>query len=756
MPRCRKDWYDVGMRESEGLAKELDAAERSWVSDMLHAADLNSAAKWTERRKTLVKFKYQANGYGLVCSWRCSRKNDGCRAVARLLRKRSRTIVAPNTLVVQRAGEHMHVCDKSDVSDTTPCRGVPQFIKDILAPHVTSNASVGYLDEVLRNTTGKDFSAWGIKKQSVRQFRRACTAKDHYRVTNTSAIYAQLYHHRVQADPTCIHRHQPGIVDWMNMADDDKFVIVFATKFMVSLLQRNLDSSTTLQIAIDSTYKVVDKDAHKLLSISIVDRMHQDFPIVKALIHEECKESIQFCLTSIGKILPNFVSSLRGKDLFFLVDGSMSLRAGIHCFCQQEGISKYTILNCYAHLWRTSGVKDNTQLGKVHSTLRSYVKEKNNHPRMVADLSLITELGFTSGREDAIALFKEKWTTLNEIVALKYLERNTLGKDTRTWAHCDRKELFVARSNQGGERNHQVFKTILRGKTSSTPSNGRYAGKKYRRPLNEVVASMLDPHTLGALSRSMEVERRMQLDVRYPSTREIEAVERFGAVDSQFMVLRYMVWKHGLAFFPSIEYIKMNLINAREVLLKGRMDVLIHPNSSIATTSHGDKNPEDTTTFMLGLPNTLDFMTQESIEAKQLEEVEGFIKRRIYEEASTISLRKHLQSPRTNDTFDSFKKRTRSWQCCVELDGEYWMQLRGTCEEYHMKGYCIHSLYVLRRNHTNSYQDLLRRVGKVTTAESFGLDFAGYSRRIRALSVQQQQPSHSSRCKKRKALQPES
>lgn len=142
----------------------------------------------------------------------------------------------------------------------------------------------------------------------------------------------------------------------------------------------------------------------------------------------------------------------------------------------------------------------------------------------------------------------------------------------------------------------------------------------------------------------------MQLDVRYPSTREIEAVERFGEVDSQFMVLRYMVWKHGLAFFPSIEYIKMNLINAREVLLKGRMDVLIHPNSSIATTSHGDKNPEDTTTFMLGLPNTLDFMTQESIEAKQLEEVEGFIKRRIFEEASTISSRKHLQSPRTNDT----------------------------------------------------------------------------------------------------------
>lgn len=255
-------------------------------------------------------------------------------------------------------------------------------------------------------------------------------------------------------------------------------------------------------------------------------------------------------------------------------------------------------------------------------------------------------------------------------MALPYLERNTFGKDTRTWAHCDRKELLIVRSKQGGEQNHQALKTILRARFPFSTGNGNCRGKKYRRPLNENIASMIDPHMLGALPCTMEVKRRMQLDVRRPSTLELEAAERYDALESQFKVLQHIVWRHDLAFIPSIEYIKKSLNGAREVVFKGRKEVPIVGSFFPSTIWDADNNPREEATFLQVLPNALEFATQVSIEAKQIEEVEGYIKRTIHDEASTIFSRKHLQPPRIKNDIDVFKKRIRKWQCCGEFDGQ--------------------------------------------------------------------------------------
>eukprot|EP00963_Diacronema_lutheri_P012535 scaffold1806_cov363-Pavlova_lutheri.AAC.3 len=202
--------------------------------------------------------------------------------------------------------------------------------------------------------------------------------------------------------------HEPFILDWKVSTADERFFIIFTTNHMISLFDTYVSKSSVVQFAIDSKFKVVEDDSHKLLSISVVDKMHSDFPLLKAFIHEECTESILYYLNALVASVEESCIALRNKQVFFIADGSLALRSGIHAFCAQQEIKDFKILNCYAHLRRSNGVKNNSQLGKFHSALRTYVNDRNNHKLIVADLALIKDLNFEKGRDRAISLFKQK------------------------------------------------------------------------------------------------------------------------------------------------------------------------------------------------------------------------------------------------------------------------------------------------------------------------------------------------------------
>ena len=180
---------------------------------------------------------------------------------------------------------------------------------------------------------------------------------------------------------------------------------------------------------------------------------------------------------------------------------------------------------------------------------------------------MIKDLNFEIGRKRAIHLFKQKWIDRKEEQAVRYLERSSLTKDTKTWAVCDCKEMFVARSNQGGERNHQVFKSSLRGNRFSSSLVVQVAGMKHRKPLNAAMTSMLDRHTLGSLSRATEVERTMELEARKPSVKEIELLEKYAKLDSEYLGLRHLVWVTNLTMFPSNSFLQSALVEATRLVM---------------------------------------------------------------------------------------------------------------------------------------------------------------------------------------------
>lgn len=159
--------------------------------------------------------------------------------------------------------------------------------------------------------------------------------------------------------------------------------------------------------------------------------------------------------------------SFEDKKVFFIVDGNQALRLGVNAFSAQYQVQNCTILNCYAHLWGSSGVNSYAQLGKFHPVMRAYNNDKSNQKRMVADLALMKDLNFKRRRHMAIHLFKRKWIECEEEKAVRYLEKSFFTHDTRTWALCDREQTFVTRSNQGGERDHQVVKVSLRAMQAS-------------------------------------------------------------------------------------------------------------------------------------------------------------------------------------------------------------------------------------------------------------------------------------------------
>ena len=173
-------------------------------------------------------------------------------------------------------------------------------------------------------------------------------------------MYSQLYRHKKTPTDLTDDVHRPFILDWKVSTADERFFIIFFTNHMLSLFHTYVTKSSVVQFAIDSTFKVVENDSHKLLSISVVDKMHSDFPVLKAFIHEECTESILYCLNALIASTKESTIALKNKEVFFIVDGSLALRSGIHAFCAQQEMKDYTILNCYAHLWRSSGVRNNS------------------------------------------------------------------------------------------------------------------------------------------------------------------------------------------------------------------------------------------------------------------------------------------------------------------------------------------------------------------------------------------------------------
>lgn len=731
MPQTREDWVVICERESLGIAKELDSDETIWLKDVLLSSDIDSATTWTPRTDLCSAIKYNPEGVALLMSWRCSQKNIGCKAIARLVRKRSGSSGEPTMLVFQRAGKHAHAQKGSSTSNHGKVRGVPQVVKDILAPHISRNVGVGYLNTVLKNATGDDLCGWKIRKHSLRSFRRWCLSQDQAKHTSLAAVYSQLYRHKVTPTDLIDDVHRPFILDWKVSTADERFFIIFTTNHMLSLFHTYVTKSSVVQFAIDSTFKVVEADSHKLLSISVVDKMHSDFPVLKAFIHEECTESILYCLNALIATTKESSIALENKEVFFIVDGSLALRSGIHAFCAQQEIKDYTILNCYAHLWRSSGVRNNSQLGKFHTTFRTHVNDKNNHKLIVADLALIKDLNFKIGRERAIHLFKQKWIDRKEEEAVRYLERSSFTKDTKTWAMCDRKEMFVARSNQGGERNHQVFKSSLRGNRLSSSQVVQGAGMKHRKPLNEAITSMLDRHTLGSLSRAMEVERTMELEARKPSVKEIELVEKYAKLDSEYLGLCHLVWVTNLTMFPSNSFLQSALVEATRLVMAENSNYPKwgHEVDILQSQHEGRDKPEHDKTTKF--PSKDIVKTQETLHAEHFGQVQSAMSSIIGQKAKSLTNRQEIHTPSANETFDAFARRVRCWTCCVETDERYWLKVRGTCEEYHDKGFCKHTLYVLRRKHLEFYNHLAKEVGRDNATHSEHTDFASYGQQLR-------------------------
>eukprot|EP00963_Diacronema_lutheri_P012534 scaffold1806_cov363-Pavlova_lutheri.AAC.2 len=133
--------------------------------------------------------------------------------------------------------------------------------------------------------------------------------------------------------------------------------------------------------------------------------------------------------------------------------------------------------------------------------------------------------------------------------------------------------MFVARSNQGGERNHQVFKSSLRGNRLSSSQVVQGAGMKHRRPLNDALTSMLDRHTLGSLSRAMKVERIMKLEARKPNVKEIELVEKYAKLDSEYLGLCHLVWGTNITLFPSKSFLQGALVKATRLATAEKLSI---------------------------------------------------------------------------------------------------------------------------------------------------------------------------------------
>ena len=84
----------------------------------------------------------------------------------------------------------------------------------------------------------------------------------------------------------------------------------------------------------------------------------------------------------------------------------------------------------------------------------------------------------------------------------------------------------------------------------------------------------------------------------------------------------------------------------------------------------------------------------------------------IGQKAKGLTSSQDFHTPSTDETFDAFARRVRCWTCCVKAGERYWLKVRGTCEEYHDKGFSKHTLYVLHRKHLEFYNHLAEEVGR--------------------------------------------
>eukprot|EP00963_Diacronema_lutheri_P009821 scaffold929_cov439-Pavlova_lutheri.AAC.3 len=82
---------------------------------------------------------------------------------------------------------------------------------------------------------------------------------------------------------------------------------------------------------------------------------------------------------------------------------------------------------------------------------------------------------------------------------------------------------------------------------------------RHRRPLNEAIASMLGHHTLGSLSRAIKVKRKTVLEARKPTLKELEIVEKYSMLDSEYLGLCHVVWGATFTTFPSRSFLQSAL-----------------------------------------------------------------------------------------------------------------------------------------------------------------------------------------------------
>ena len=185
---------------------------------------------------------------------------------------------------------------------------------------------MGYLDTELTKATRDDFCGWKVREQSLRSFRRWCLSQDQAKHTSLAAVYNQLHRHRLTPTDLIDDVYRPFILDWKLSRTDERFFIIFTTNHIRSLFHTYVTKSSVVQFAIDSTFKVVEDDSPKLLSISVVDKMHSDFPVLKAFIHGLCTESFLYCLNALAATTKESSIALRNKEVFFIADGGLALR----------------------------------------------------------------------------------------------------------------------------------------------------------------------------------------------------------------------------------------------------------------------------------------------------------------------------------------------------------------------------------------------------------------------------------------------
>ena len=183
--------------------------------------------------------------------------------------------------------------------------------------------------------------------------------------------------------------------------------------------------------------------------------------------------------------------------------------------------------------------------------------------------------------------------------------------------------------------------------------------------------------------------------------------------------------------FPSKSFLQSALVEATRLVMVGNSNHAKWGHEvDILQSQHGgrDKPEHDETTKF---PSKAIVKTQETLHTEHFGQVQSAMSTIIGQKAKGLTTRQDIHTPSANETFDAFARRVRCWTCCVEADERYSLKVRGTCEEYHDKGFCKHTLYVLRRKHLEFYNHLAKEVGRDNATQSEHTDFASYGQELR-------------------------